>query len=321
MSDGAAEGYSGRDVLVTGGSGFLGRRLLGRLRESGARVVNLDLAPAGGSEAMFVKGDVRDPEATVRALGRLEGGDARSVLLFHLAGANSVPRSVAAPYGTFDLNVGGTAAVLEGARRSSRTVKTLVVSTAAVYDAAAIDGPVSESAALGPASPYAASKAAAEIIAFSYCRSLDLPVTVARLFNVYGPGQVSDAVIPTIVRQMLAGGGLRLGNVAAVRDFLHADDAVDALLALAPAKEAFGKAVNIGTGRGTSIAELVELLRGITGHDAPLAVDPDRLRERDANAVVADVTLLRELTGWAPSIDLADGLAAVVAEQKGGTPS
>jgi nucleoside-diphosphate-sugar epimerase len=247
------------------------------------------------------------------ALGRLAGDDPRGGLVLHLAGKNSAPQSLVEPYETFDLNVGGTAALLEACRIHPAPVTVAVMSTAAVCEAPTGSGAISESAPLGPASPYAASKACAETLVFSYHRSLGVPGIVARLFNVYGPGQLSDAVIPSIIRQMLDGGDLRLGNTAAVRDFIFVDDAVDAFLSLGAAKASAGKAVNIGTGRGASIAEVVEILRRITGFAGKVIVDQARLRPRDADAIVADTSRLRELTGWAPATDLERGLAAAVA--------
>jgi len=321
MSDPVLEDYAGRDVLVTGGSGFLGRHLLVRLDALGARAVNLDLAAPDSLPGIFAAGDVRQVSEVRAAFARLSGESPERTVVFHLAGKNSAPRSLEEPFDTFNLNVTGTAALLEACRTDCPEASVLMVSTAAVYDVAARSGPIPESAPFGPASPYEASKACAETVTRSYAASFDLPVGVARLFNVFGPGQLSAAVIPSIIAQMLEGGDLRLGNTAAVRDFIYVEDAVDAFLRLGLAKASGGKAVNIGTGRGVSIAEIVETLRPMCGFSGSVLVDEERLRARDADAIVADTSRLKALTGWSPECSLERGLAAAVEARRGGGPS
>ena len=309
---------SGQPVIVTGAAGFIGSHLVEELVREGARVRalvhynsrsdwgNLEHVPADVlDEVEVVLGDVQDPFSVANAV------DGRAYV-FHLAALIGIPYSYVAPKTYVDTNVTGTLNVLEASRRFDveRVVHT---STSETYGTARYT-PIDELHPLQGQSPYSASKIGADKLAESYVRSFGTPVTTLRPFNTFGPRQSLRAVIPTIAAQALAGGSIRLGSLTPVRDFTFVADTARAFIAAATAPAALGMTLNAGSGKGITIGALAELILEITGSDAPIGVDETRVRP-DASEVfelLADASLLREITGWSPQVSLRDGLAATI---------
>lgn len=297
--------WSGASVVVTGAGGFIGSHLVERLVELGARVTALslydaqgfngwldDLAPDVKSSIRIVSGDVCDTECMRALIGE---GD----VVFHLAALIGIPYSYRAVRSYMNTNAGGTLNVLEAGRTARRV---MIISTSEVYGTA-IRTPIGEDHPLQAQSPYAASKIAAEKLAESYHKSFDLPVTIVRPFNTYGPRQSARAVIPTILMQGISGKReVVLGDPSTTRDFNYVRDTVEGLVKLAECTAAVGRAVNLGTGSEISIARVVELTAELTGQAMTIRSDPERLRPcaSEVRRLCADNTLLKSLTGWAP---------------------
>ncbi len=308
----------GTTVLVTGADGFIGSTLVEQLVARGHEVKALSQYNSfndwGWLEALpclkqieVLSGDVRDPHYCRRIT---EGVD----VVFHLAALIAIPYSYVAPDSYVDTNVKGTvnmcqAALDAGVRRLIHT------STSEVYGTARYV-PIDEAHPLQAQSPYSASKIGADAIAMSYHHAFDLPVTIARPFNTYGPRQSARAVIPTIILQIANGRRqLRLGDVSPTRDFYYVEDTCAGFLALAETPEAVGMTVNMGSNSEISIAQIFDMIRELMGSDAQLVRDEERLRPEKSEVfrLWCDNTRMRELTGFTPTHSIEEGLRKTIA--------
>ncbi|WP_432012900.1 SDR family NAD(P)-dependent oxidoreductase [Streptomyces cucumeris] len=314
MTDPTASSWSGRTVLVTGAEGFIGSTLVDLLVERGARVRALvHYKPYGeagylahhlgpGSPVETIAGDVRDA-------GRVMDAVAGCDTVFHLAALIGIPYSYQAPEAYVQTNVTGTQNIAAACHRYG-VRRLLHTSTSEVYGTA-LTVPIAEDHPLQPQSPYSASKIGADMMALSYAHAFELPVTVVRPFNTYGPRQSSRAVIPTILAQLHAGvREIRLGSLTPTRDFTYVTDTAAGFLALADCDRALGEVVNLGTGREIAIGDLTEALIAATGRDARVVVDPARLRPAgsEVQRLLSDNSRAREWAGWRPEVGLAEGL-------------
>ena len=272
-------------VLVTGAGGFLGRPLLRALAAS---------AP----DTSALEGDVTDP-ATFAKAGKAD-------VVYHLAAQSNVPQSVKDPAATWKANVDGTLQVLEWARRDG-VARVVVISSSHVYGHPQRT-PIDEAHPLSPRSPYGASKMAAEALANAYHASYGIATVVVRPFNIYGPGQAPGFLVPDILGQLRGGNGLVLGDPKPVRDYTFLDDAVRFLVACGTADGVAGQALNLGSGKGRSVEQVVQAAVAASGSSLRPTFDPGRFRANESGAVVADVAKARRLLGWSPQVDLEDGL-------------
>jgi GDP-4-dehydro-6-deoxy-D-mannose reductase len=277
-------------ILVTGAQGFAGRHLLARL----------------GSNARPLDVDVTDAEAVARALA---GGAPSAVV--HLAALSSVGTSWEAAGGTWRVNTVGTVDVLEAARAHAPECRVLVASTGEVYGRAH-RVPTPEDEPLEPRSPYAASKAAAEI-ACDQERRAGLDVVVARAFQHEGPGRDERFAVGSwaaqIARAEEAGGGaVRVGDLSAKRDIVDVRDVCRAYELLLDPSVAAGT-FNVASGRAVEMREVLELLVDLARAPIEIVPDPARSRPSDLPVVCGDASRLREATGWEPMIPLEQTLA------------
>ncbi|HET7471560.1 MAG TPA: SDR family NAD(P)-dependent oxidoreductase [Candidatus Limnocylindrales bacterium] len=306
-------------VLVTGADGFIGSHLVERLVAEGARVRAFCIYNSRGSAGWLDEvppevraaidarlGDIRDARFVERATEGVE-------VVFHLAALIAIPYSYTAVESFIDTNVTGTMHVLEAAGRSGvrRVIQT---STSEVYGTPVVL-PITERHPLNAQSPYAASKVAADQLALAYHRSFGTPVVVLRPFNTFGPRQSERAVLPTMLRQLLAGRReIRLGRLDPRRDLTYVADTVDGFVRAATADGIDGETIQLGTGRAESIGELFELAKRLLGVDATVVEDPARLRPDASEVMVlrSDPAKARELLGWEATTSLEDGLRATI---------
>lgn len=292
--------FAGTRVLVTGGAGFIGRRLVSALLDEKADVVVADLVPHPDPEVETVVGDLRDPEVRERAVAAgLDG-------IIHLAAVTSVLRSVEDPVGTYEVNVDATNGLLELARTRDVPRFTLASTNAVTGDVG--DATISERLPLLPLTPYGATKAATEMLLSAYTGVYGMRCCALRFANVYGPGmRHKDSFVPRLMRAAAADTGVQVyGDGTQVRDYVHVDDIVQALM-IAWHAEHTGPLV-VGSGTSVSVNELIETARRVTGRPIPVEQVPAKRGEMPA--VVLDISRAREL-GYRPTHDLASGMATV----------
>jgi NAD dependent epimerase/dehydratase len=306
--------WRGRTVLVTGGCGFIGSHLVEALLAAGAAVrvlgkynsrSHLGFLSAVEDPCLEVKlGDVSDPWF-VQQMAR--GADT----IFHLAALIGIPYSYAAPSQYIATNIDGTLAVLEAARRENvrRVVHT---STSETYGSARYV-PIDERHPLVAQSPYSATKIAADKLAESYYLSFGLPVTILRPFNTFGPRQSMRAVIPTLMAQALYGEEIVIGSLEPVRDMNYVLDTVAGFLAAAAAEGVLGDVFNVGSGRGHTIGEILELVQKVAGVDRPVRQVEERIRPAgsEVEKLVCDYSRAAAAFGYSPAFGLEAGLEKV----------
>jgi len=304
--DGAAA-LEGRRVLVTGGSGFIGRHVVAALRRAGAHVRVADLKAHPDPTVDLVQGDLIDPDVVAAAVSG--GLDA----VVHLAAVTSVLRSVQQPDLTFDTNVAATHRVLRAAADAG--ARSLVfASTNAVTGP--MDAPaISEAAVLRPLTPYGATKAAGEMLMSAFTASYGLRCVCLRLTNVYGPGmQAKDSIVARLMRAIRLEGTFEVyGDGLQVRDYVHVADVV-AAVKLGLVEPAWSGPVVIGSGRSLSVLDVVATVRAVTG--VQLAVTHGPARPGEMPAVIVDIARARA-AGWSPQIDFEQGVSQVWEEWSG----
>ncbi len=309
----------GTRVLVTGADGFIGSHLTERLVAEGADVRAFCLYNSRGSAGWlddvdaatrsaidFRLGDIRDARFVAAASEGIE-------VVFHLAALIAIPYSYVAPQSFIDTNVSGTLHALEAARDAGvrRFIQT---STSEVYGTPETL-PIRETHPLAAQSPYAASKVAADQLALAFSRSFEVPVVVLRPFNTYGPRQSDRAVLPTMLRQLMAGREeVRLGRLDPRRDLTFVADTVDGFVRAATAPDIDGEVIQLGTGRSESIGELFAMACSLLGVEARAVEDPTRVRPDASEVLVlqSDPSRARERLGWSSTTDLEAGMRATI---------
>lgn len=306
-------------VLITGADGFIGSHLTEELVKQGYRVKAfalynsfniwgwLDTLPKDIMANVEVfTGDIRDPNGVREAM---KGCNA----VFHLAALIAIPFSYHSPDAYVDTNIKGTLNVLQAARQLN-IERVLVTSTSEVYGTAQYV-PIDEKHPYQGQSPYSATKIGADRLAESFYRSFDLPVTIVRPFNTYGPRQSARAVIPTTITQLLAGKTeIKLGSLTPTRDFNFVKDTANGFIEIYKSDKTIGEEINIATQKEISIGELAnELIRQINPK-AKIVCDDVRLRpeKSEVNRLLGCNEKIRRLTAWQPKYTFEQGLADTI---------
>lgn len=302
-------------VLVTGADGFIGSHLTEELVHHGYTVKAfvlynsfntwgwLDTLPGSVMENVEVfQGDIRDPHGVEQAMADVDA-------VFHLAALIAIPFSYHSPDTYVDTNVKGTLNVLQAARKHSVS-RVLVTSTSEVYGTAQYV-PIDEKHPFQGQSPYSATKIGADRLAESFYRSFQLPVTIVRPFNTYGPRQSARAVIPTIITQLLSGKTeIKLGALSPTRDFNYVKDTVNGYIEIYKSERTIGEEINIATQKEISIGELAKELISQINPSARIISDEQRMRPQNSevNRLLGCNEKLLRLTDWTVQYSLEDGL-------------
>ena len=306
-------------VLVTGAEGFIGSHLTETLVKEGYDVRAMvqynsfnnwgwidTFEPEIKDKLDIFLGDVRDPNGVRTAM---EGVEA----VFHLAALIAIPYSYHSPDMYVDTNIKGTLNILQ-AGRDLCTKRILVTSTSEVYGTAKYV-PIDENHPYQGQSPYSATKIGADRLAESFYRSFNLPVTIVRPFNTYGPRQSARAVIPTIITQLLSGKEeIKLGSLTPTRDFNYVKDTARGFLEIYKSDKTIGEEINIATQREISFGDLAnELIRQINPN-ARIICDEQRVRpeKSEVNRLLGCNEKIKRLTDWAPQYTFEEGLAETI---------
>jgi len=307
-------------ILVTGADGFIGSHLVEYLVGAGYQVKAfcfynsfnswgwLDTLPQDiMKEVEIFTGDIRDPNGVRVAMHEVD-------IVYHLAALIAIPFSYHSPDSYIDTNVKGTLNVLQAARDATVS-RVLVTSTSEVYGTAQF-APITEEHPKQAQSPYSASKIGADAIADSFYRSFELPVTIVRPFNTYGPRQSARAFIPTIITQLLSGvKEIKLGDITPTRDLLYVKDTVAGFEAIAKATQLIGHEVNLATNTEITIGAVAQKLIQEIHPEAKIVLDKDRLRPENSEVfrLFGANDKVTKNTSWKPIHTIDEGLAKTIA--------
>jgi len=289
-------------ALITGGKGFVGQWLAAHLKDHGDEVAVIDLET-----------DVADGAAVRRVMH-----DVAPDAVYHLAAMTHVGESWEYPSQVLRVNVLGTAEILAAARAEASQARVLVVSSAEVYGVVRPEQlPLGEDTPTAPASPYAASKLAAEDVALQAWRGYRQPVVVVRPFNHIGPGQSPNFFVPAMAKRIVearrsGAASLRVGTLSTRRDFTDVRDVVVAYRLLIE-RGVPGEVYNVCSGVDVAMSDVAAQLLALAGADLRLETDPELVRPVDVPVLRGDAALLRAATGWEPTVPLATTLADVLA--------
>jgi NAD dependent epimerase/dehydratase len=308
-----------KHVLITGAGGFIGSHLTEMLVRNGCKVrafVHYNSTNRWGWIDSFPKeiqdqieiftGDIIDPYGVREAMQGID-------IVFHLAALIGIPYSYHSPDIYVDTNVKGTLNILQAAR-SLGIERVIQTSTSEIYGTAQ-HVPISELHPVNPQSPYAATKASADMLALTFYRSFDIPVIVARPFNTYGPRQSARAVIPTMIAQIAKGHQkISLGDLTPTRDFNFVLDTCRGFIQLASCDEALGEVINIGSNFEISIGDTFKMIASLMNSDATLVEDSKRIRPEKSEVfrLWCDNSNLQRLTGFKPEYPLEKGLQLTI---------
>lgn len=308
-----------KKILVTGADGFIGSHLTEELIKQGHQVKAfvyynsfnswgwLDTLPKEIlNEIDVFPGDIRDPNGVRDAMKGVDD-------VYHLAALIAIPFSYHSPDSYVDTNIKGTLNVLQAAR-DLEIKRILITSTSEVYGTAQYV-PIDENHPYQGQSPYSATKIGADRLAESFYRSFNMPITIVRPFNTYGPRQSARAVIPAIITQLLAGKKeIKLGSLTPTRDFNYVKDTVNGFIEIAKTDKSIGEEINIATQQETSIGQLAEELIRQINPNAKVICDEQRIRpeKSEVNRLLGSNKKIKSLTKWKPRYTLEQGLAETI---------
>jgi NAD dependent epimerase/dehydratase len=306
------------NVLVTGADGFIGSHLVEMLCANEAKVKALaqynSFGKCGWLDDINCKdkveihtGDIRDPHYCNELVKDID-------LIFHLAALIAIPYSYSAPSSYVETNINGTLNICQAAKENGN-IRVIHTSTSEVYGTAQYV-PIDEQHPLQPQSPYSASKIAADAMAMSFYNAFNLPVTIARPFNTYGPRQSARAVIPTIITQIANGTSeIKLGDLSPTRDFNYVDDTCRGFISIAECNNTIGETINIGSNSEISIKDTLNIIKELMDSDVNFIQDKQRLRpgKSEVFRLWCDNSKIEALTGFKPQIGIREGLQKTIA--------
>tara|TARA_Y100000816_G_C26090280_1_gene576076 strand:- start:141 stop:1154 length:1014 start_codon:yes stop_codon:yes gene_type:complete len=304
-----------KKILVTGADGFIGSHLVEKLLENNYDVRAItqynsfndwgwleNIKKSTLKNVDVVSGDIRDKKFVTDCCKDVD-------IIFHLASLIAIPFSYKAPYSYITTNIEGTLNILE-ASKESNIVKIIHTSTSEVYGESKSIA-ISEDSQAIARSPYAASKIAADQLAYSYFSTYNLPISIIRPFNTYGPRQSSRAIIPTIITQLLNNSKkIKLGSVYPTRDFTFVDDTVSGFIKMAQSDKNLGEIINIGSGFEISIGELCKMIIKLTNSSAVITKEKKRVRPKkgEVERLRANIGKANKIIRWKPSYTGKSGL-------------
>ncbi len=310
--------WAQKKVLVTGAEGFIGSHLTERLVALGAEVKALVMynsfntwgwidtfRPGEKNKLHIICADIREADLLKSTLKDID-------IVFHLAALIAIPYSYVSPSSYIKTNIEGTLNLLQAARDHG-VEKFLHTSTSEVYGTAQYV-PIDEKHPLQGQSPYSASKIGADMIAESFYRSFDLPVTTVRPFNTYGPRQSMRAIIPTLIVEMLSNDKIQLGSLHPIRDFTYVSDTVEGFLKTAETDDINGEVINLGSAQGISIGKLAEKLMKMMNKKITIESEGKRVRppQSEVNQLICNNNKAKKLIDWQPKMSLDEGLEETI---------
>jgi len=304
-------------AIVTGADGFIGSHLTEMLVSKGYTVKALTQYNSFNNwgwiedvnckdDIEILTGDIRDPHYCKYITKDVD-------IIFHLAALIAIPYSYIAPDSYVDTNVKGTLNICQAAKENG-VMRVIITSTSEVYGTAQYV-PIDEKHPMNPQSPYSASKIAADSMAMSFYNSFELPVTIVRPFNTYGPRQSARAIIPTIITQIASGlKEIKLGDITPTRDFNYVEDICRGFIVIAENNKTIGETINIGSNFEISIKDTLNLVKGLMNSDVNFTQDVQRLRpeKSEVSRLWCDNSKVQKLTGHRPQVQIKEGLQRTI---------
>jgi NAD dependent epimerase/dehydratase len=304
-------------TIITGADGFIGSHLTEMLVAKGYQVKALSQYNSFNNwgwlddinckdQVEVLTGDIRDPHYCKDITQNVD-------IIFHLAALIAIPYSYVAPDSYVDTNIKGTLNICQAAKENGN-IRVIHTSTSEVYGTAQYV-PIDEQHPLQPQSPYSASKIAADAMAMSFYNSFELPVTIARPFNTYGPRQSARAVIPTIITQIANDKKeIKLGEITTTRDFNYVEDTCRGFISLVECDATIGQTFNIGSNIEISIMDTLNLIKEIMKSDIKLIIDKQRIRPENSEVfrLFCDNSKIAKITGYKPKVSIHQGLKKTI---------
>ena len=306
-----------KKILITGADGFIGSHLTELLSAKGHSIKALSQYNSfnnwGWIEQINCKdqieiltGDIRDPYYCNNITKDVD-------IIFHLAALIAIPYSYISPDSYVETNIKGTLNICQAAKDNGN-IRLIHTSTSEVYGTAKYV-PIDEDHPLQPQSPYSATKIAADALAMSFYNAFELPVTIARPFNTFGPRQSARAIIPSIITQIASGSSeIKLGDLSPTRDFNYVEDTCRGLSLLAENNATIGETINIGSNSEISMYETFEMIKGLMKSDIKIVEDTQRFRPKKSEVLrlLCDNTKIKKMTGYIPQITMQEGLKKTI---------
>jgi UDP-glucose 4-epimerase len=300
------------NILVTGGAGFIGSAFVKRALKGNYNVFIYDNFSFGKKEFLesdsirIIEGDIRDRDRIRQVVLDLQPD-----YLVHLAAIHFIPFCNQHPVEASEVNILGTINVLDAAKNYGKLKKFFFASTAAVYPI--MDGAISETTTPAPLDIYGLTKLAGERIVHEFYLETSTPTVICRFFNAFGPNETNMHIIPVIEEQIRQGRRtLQLGNMDPKRDFIHTYDMAEALIRLFEKFDVGFDIFNLGRGIEYSMHEVVAAFSSVLEEEITVETDPERVRKSDRMHLLADISKIRQFTGWAPKIELRDGISTLL---------
>ena len=311
MTDNELLNLKNKEILVTGGCGFIGSEIVKQLSQIGASVTIIDNLSSGKekyiqglSNVKLITADLLDNDAVRSAVKDKEYVISNAALPF-------IPDSYYLPKKFFDVNVNATISLALAVIKEKKTKRFVHISSSEIYGTARYI-PMDESHHTTPQSTYAVSKLAGERVVFTMHKEHNLPAVIIRPFNSFGPNITQPYIIPEIIRQMMKGDVIKLGNLNAKRDLTYVTDTARGIILSLVKEGIVGEVINIGSQRSYSIKELVSLISEIMGKEVSVEVDPLRFRPYDVDTLICDYERATKLLGWKPEITVREGLEKTI---------
>ena len=311
MADKELSNLKNKEILVTGGCGFIGSEIVKQLSQIGASVTIIDNLSSGKekyiqglSNVKLITADLLDNDAVRSAVKDKEYVISNAALPF-------IPDSYYLPKKFFDVNVNATISLALAVIKEKKTKRFVHISSSEIYGTARYI-PMDESHHTTPQSTYAVSKLAGERVVFTMHKEHNLPAVIIRPFNSFGPNITQPYIIPEIIRQIMKGDVVKLGNLNAKRDLTYVTDTARGIILSLVKEGIVGEVINIGSQRSYSIKEIVSLIAEIMGKEVSLEVDPLRFRPYDVDTLICDYERATKLLGWKPEVTVKEGLEKTI---------
>ena len=311
MTSNELSNLKNKEILVTGGCGFIGSEIVKQLSQIGASVTIIDNLSSGKekyiqglSNVKLITADLLDNDTIKSAVKDKEYVINNAALPF-------IPDSYYIPKKFFDVNVNATISLALSVIKEKKAKRFVHISSSEIYGTAKYI-PMDESHHTTPQSTYAVSKLAGERVVFTMYKEHNLPAVIIRPFNSFGPNITQPYIIPEIIRQIEKSDVIKLGNLNAKRDLTYVTDTARGIILSLVKEGIVGEVINIGSQRSYSIKEIVSLIAEIMGKEVSLEVDPLRFRPYDVDTLICDYERATKLLGWKPEITVREGLEKTI---------